>query len=53
MPFIIVGLSWNDAVIILTGGSDYGHGAWMWSGMKRLWDRADRAVTGASLLSTF
>ena len=53
MPLFILGLYWNGAVIILTRGRDYGHGGWMWSGMKGLRERADRAVTGTSLLSTF
>ena len=50
MPLSIFGLYWNGAVIILTGGGDYGHGGWMWNGIKRLRERVDRAVKGASLL---
>ena len=50
MPLPILGFYRQRAVIILTGGSDYGHGGWMWSGMKGLAERADRAVMGTSLL---
>ena len=50
MPLSILGFQKKAAVIILTGGRDYGHGEWMWNGMKELRERADRAFTGTSLL---
>src|SRR4029077_11061195 len=49
MPLSIFNLYRNGAVIILTGGRDLGHGGCMWSGMRGLRERADRAVMGTSL----
>jgi len=53
MPLSIFGLYRIGAVIILTAGGDCSHGGWIWSEMKRLRERADRAFTGTSLLSPF
>jgi hypothetical protein len=50
MPLSIVGFYKKRAVIILTGGRDSGHGAWMWREIKRLPQRAERGDTGTSLL---